>query len=272
MNQKMKQAVLCAVSFVLLGCSQPNKEFDEVLNRFDGMVAIYEKYSTKTPFCMQDVADINGQVMTQLNDLGGRLSKIKESGPKPSDEQIQRYVQVSNRMSQAMIALGANMKNMQMCENFVSLLQQPAGAAPAETPAAAQTAKVEAPAAPATTSSSTDSTPAAPAAAAPKVAPAPTPAPAPTTPPAAAAAAEPVKPSFDCAKASNKVEKMICSSSDLARLDLQLADAYRKANAKSSDAGKLKSEQIAWIKQSRACADEGCVAQAYQARIAELSK
>lgn len=272
MIQKLKLALLCAVSFVLLGCSQSNKEFDEVLKRFDEMVTIYEKYSTKTPFCMQDVADINGQVMTQLNDLGGRLSKIKESGPKPSDEQIQRYVQVSNRMSKAMIALGANMKNMQMCENFVSLLQQPAGAAPAvpatpaATPAAAESTKAD--------------TPAAAPAVAPAPAPAPALAPAPATAPAAAPAPavaaatppEPVKPSFDCAKASNKVEKMICGSPDLARLDLQLVDAYRKAIASSADQAKLKSEQIAWIKQSRACADEACVAQAYRARIAELSK
>lgn len=265
MIQKLKIALLCAVSFVMLGCSQSNKEFDEVLKRFDEMVSIYEKYSTKTPFCMQDVADINGQVMTQLNDLGGRLSKIKESGPKPSDEQIQRYVQVSNRMSKAMIALGANMKNMQMCENFVSLLQQPAvaaPAAPAATPAAAESAKADTPAP------------------APAVAPAPTPAPAPAAVPApapapavaAATPPEPVKPSFDCAKASNKVEKMICGSPELARLDVQLGDAYRKANANSADPAKLKSDQIAWIKQSRACADEACVAQAYRARIAELSK
>ncbi len=263
MIPKLKLALLCAVSFVLLGCSQSNKEFDEVLKRFDEMVSIYEKYSTKTPFCMQDVADINGQVMTQLNDLGGRLSKIKESGPKPSDEQIQRYVQVSNRMSKAMIALGANMKNMQMCENFVSLLQQPAvaaPAAPAATPAAAETAKADTPA------------PAPTPAAAPAPAPAAAPAPAPAPAVAAATPPEPVKPSFDCTKASNKVEKMICGSPDLARLDVQLVDAYRKANANSADPAKLKSEQIAWIKQSRACADEACVAQAYRARIAELSK
>lgn len=265
MTQKLKLAFLCAVSFVLLGCSQSNKEFDEVLKRFDEMVSIYEKYSTKTPFCMQDVADINGQVMTQLNDLGGRLTKIKESGPKPSDEQIQRYVQVSNRMSKAMIALGANMKNMQMCENFVSLLQQPAGAAPA-TPAATP---------PATESAKADTPAPAPAVApAPAPAPAPVPAPAAAPSPAVAAATptEPVKPSFDCAKASNKVEKMICGSPELARLDMQLVDAYRKANANSADQAKLKSEQIAWIKQSRACADEACVAQAYRARIAELSR
>lgn len=266
MIQKLKLALFGVVSFVLFGCSQPNKEFDEVLNRFDEMVTIYEKYSTKTPFCVQDVNEINGQVMTQLNDLSGRLSKIKESGPKPSDEQIQRYVQVTNRMSKAMIALGANMKNMKMCENFVSLLKPSAPAAtdtkvPADAPAVAPAAPAATPAvAPGDVAPASTTTASAVAAATP---------PEPVKPPEPP---EPVKPSFDCSKASNKIEKMICGSPELARLDVQLVDAYRKANANTSNQAKLKSEQIAWIKQTRSCSDEACVAQAYQARINELSR
>ena len=204
---------------VLQACSQANKEFDEILTKFDEMVGVYEKYSKKSPLCIQDIADINGQVLLKLNDLGAKANKIKTEGPQPSKEQLDNYVKITTRMSQAMIALGANMKTAVMCDNFTSSFSKTSDS---QVPATAQPSP-------------------------PAEAPAPAPAPAPS------AAAEIPKPSFDCAKASSSNEKLVCSSVNFSKLDSQLADLYKKARANASNESKLKSEQLDWIKASRKC-------------------
>lgn len=131
---------------------------------------------------------------------------------------------------------------------------------------------------------------------APTAAPAPTPTPAQT--PAAAPAPEPVAPapattapaaapspttvavdtgpiaaSFDCAKARSAQEKMICSDRDLARLDVDLSAAYRKAREAATDAKALQTEQLQWLKSTReACSDKACLADAYKSRMVQLSR
>ena len=126
--------------------------------------------------------------------------------------------------------------------------------------------------------------PAAPSATAPTVAPAPVtqapaagPVEAPTAaaPAAAPAPAEtgPITASFDCAKASSAQEKMICSDRDLARLDVDLSAAYRKARDAAADAKALQSEQLQWLKSTRsACSDKACLVEAYKGRLAQLSR
>ena len=125
---------------------------------------------------------------------------------------------------------------------------------------------------------------AAPSATAPTVAPAPVtqapaagPVEAPTAaaPAAAAAPAEtgPITASFDCAKASSAQEKMICSDRDLARLDVDLSAAYRKARDAAADAKALQSEQLQWLKSTRsACSDKACLVEAYKSRLVQLSR
>lgn len=134
-------------------------------------------------------------------------------------------------------------------------------------PAAAPTAEAQVPQAAPTTAAAPSTTPATSTAAA--TAPAPTsaaaPAPAPQT-------VEVVQPSFDCAKASNSAEKMICSSQELSKLDQQLAAQYKKARDTASDSEKLKADQIAWVRSSRKCTDEGCLVKAYKTRLSELGK
>jgi uncharacterized protein YecT (DUF1311 family) len=116
-------------------------------------------------------------------------------------------------------------------------------------------------------------------AAVPETAPAPAPAPAavpetapaPAPAPVAAVDNSPFTPSFDCAKASNGQEKMICADRDLAKLDVQAAQAYAKARERSADKDKLKTEQLNWIKSNlRACSDKACLTEAYKKRISEL--
>ena len=60
-------------------------------------------------------------------------------------------------------------------------------------------------------------------------------------------------PSFDCARAGSAVEKSICAHDDLARMDRQLADLYRRSLAMmTSDTRKaFVSSQKAWL-ESRA--------------------
>jgi uncharacterized protein YecT (DUF1311 family) len=105
----------------------------------------------------------------------------------------------------------------------------------------------------------------------------PTPAPAaaaePTPVPAPVAAVDnsPFSPSFDCAKASNGQEKLICADRELSKLDVNLSQAYAKAEENTADKDKLKKEQLEWIKFSlRACSDKTCLVGTYQKRISEL--
>lgn len=55
--------------------------------------------------------------------------------------------------------------------------------------------------------------------------------------------------SFDCAKATTKVEKMICADPELSVLDEKLHIVYKKALGKSSDKAKLIQEQRDWVKE-----------------------
>jgi uncharacterized protein len=83
-------------------------------------------------------------------------------------------------------------------------------------------------------------------------------------------------PSFNCAKASGEVEKLICKDAELAKLDRSLADLYAtllKNTPKSKQQG-LKAEQRGWVKGRNDCwkSDDlrGCVASEYRSRIDQL--
>lgn len=79
-------------------------------------------------------------------------------------------------------------------------------------------------------------------------------------------------PSFDCAKASNGPERLICSDRDLAKLDVQLGQTYSKAVGKAADKKKLQVDQLDWMKGERnACSDKPCMAAAIEKRIKVLS-
>ena len=65
------------------------------------------------------------------------------------------------------------------------------------------------------------------------------------------------RPSFDCAKASTKVERAICGNAELAKADRELAAAYAALAAKLSGAAKdhLASDQARWAaNRNRGCA------------------
>lgn len=67
-----------------------------------------------------------------------------------------------------------------------------------------------------------------------------------------ATASSPIGPSFDCANASTKVEKDICSSPLLSFLDLYLADMYKASIEKYPERmEELKNTQQHWLKAAR---------------------
>jgi uncharacterized protein len=80
-------------------------------------------------------------------------------------------------------------------------------------------------------------------------------------------------PSFDCSKASNAQEKLVCSDRELSKIDVEMSQAYAKARDRTSDKDALRKAQTEWIKQIfRSCSDKNCLTSAYKNRISELQK
>ena len=77
--------------------------------------------------------------------------------------------------------------------------------------------------------------------------------------------------SFNCSKASTANEIAICSDDELSSLDETLAAVYKQARGSVSDAKRLKSEQINWIKSLGTCDGNAvCLISAYKTRIVIL--
>jgi uncharacterized protein len=78
--------------------------------------------------------------------------------------------------------------------------------------------------------------------------------------------------SFDCAKATSAVERMICSDRLLSRLDDALAKNYR--NMLSADFGGSKADlrhsQHKWLSERNRCRDNACLVDLYRERVDEL--
>jgi len=79
--------------------------------------------------------------------------------------------------------------------------------------------------------------------------------------------------SFDCGKATTKVEKMICADPELSKLDGGLGKLYQDSLDKATEEQKkrLVTEQRHWLKHTRnICKDEPCLKLAYWSRQAGL--
>lgn len=95
-------------------------------------------------------------------------------------------------------------------------------------------------------------------------------------PPAFNQPSAPVSPSFDCIKASNRVERMICSSSRLSILDLAMANAYRDVMAEQ----RTRENKMAWkdaqnqwrTKVRDQCVDEDSLTFTYMQRLDHLKR
>lgn len=87
------------------------------------------------------------------------------------------------------------------------------------------------------------------------------------------------KTSFDCAKASSEIEKMICHVNDLASQDIELNSIYRSliASLPQNDKNQLKKTQVDWLlDRNRKCSSltnmKDCLENSYQARFEVLEK
>ena len=80
--------------------------------------------------------------------------------------------------------------------------------------------------------------------------------------------------SFDCAKASTAVEKMICADTALSKLDEEMSGVYKAASQRceNEDKAQLKSAQLHWLKERNTCRDADCVKRAYEVRLQGLAK
>lgn len=76
--------------------------------------------------------------------------------------------------------------------------------------------------------------------------------------------------SFDCAKATSKVEKMICADPELSALDENLSKVFKEAMKNIDEKDQLKKEQFAWMKERNLCKDNVCIQKSYKSRTAEL--
>lgn len=78
--------------------------------------------------------------------------------------------------------------------------------------------------------------------------------------------------SFDCTKSTNKVEKLICSNSELAKLDEDMAKVYEEVRKKTPDEALLKRQQREWLKWRNRCQDIACLNERYRQRIVALNQ
>ncbi|MDB5933465.1 MAG: hypothetical protein JWQ01_809 [Massilia sp.] len=79
--------------------------------------------------------------------------------------------------------------------------------------------------------------------------------------------------SFDCSKASTRIEHMICADSGLSAEDEKLNVAFRDALAATHDPEQMRQQQRKWIAETRnRCSDRKCLSAAHEARMTELAR
>lgn len=78
--------------------------------------------------------------------------------------------------------------------------------------------------------------------------------------------------SFDCAKATTKVEKMICADPELSALDEKLSKTFNEAMNATKDKNQLKENQYYWLKYDRnTCTNRQCLNSLHHLRITYLN-
>lgn len=76
--------------------------------------------------------------------------------------------------------------------------------------------------------------------------------------------------SFDCAKATTKVEKLICADPELSKLDEEMADLYKKTLATSPIPDDYQPHQNWWLQKRNRCEDAACIQKLYSWRTTYL--
>lgn len=77
---------------------------------------------------------------------------------------------------------------------------------------------------------------------------------------------------FDCARATAAIDKTLCASPHLDRLDTRLGQTYTDARRRCPGSP-LQAEQRRWLREVRdRCADESCLTGVYEARLEALAR
>ncbi|MHA6847054.1 lysozyme inhibitor LprI family protein [Ralstonia syzygii] len=78
-------------------------------------------------------------------------------------------------------------------------------------------------------------------------------------------------PSFNCAKASSNVEKMICADQTLSDADSVIGDMYKEVLSTTDNPNRVKQEQRQWLTKVRnVCTTPDCLAKAYDMQYNKL--
>jgi len=77
--------------------------------------------------------------------------------------------------------------------------------------------------------------------------------------------------SFDCSKASTKIENMICGNIDVLNLDDEMNISYKAAIQDKSHAQEIRQNQKRWIKNRNSCPDIVCLKEVYTTRITQIA-
>lgn len=79
--------------------------------------------------------------------------------------------------------------------------------------------------------------------------------------------------SFDCGRAESTVEHLICSDSELGKLDEEYASAFQRARSEVADPQNFRRDAKRWISEVRnVCAAKECLRAVYLERIADLER
>lgn len=76
--------------------------------------------------------------------------------------------------------------------------------------------------------------------------------------------------SFDCNKATTKVEKLICADTAISKFDEELAAVYKTALQDEKQAEAVRQVQKQWLKERNGCSDAACVKRTYGTRLSSL--
>jgi uncharacterized protein len=77
--------------------------------------------------------------------------------------------------------------------------------------------------------------------------------------------------SFDCTKAENKAEKLICLNREISDLDSELHRQFKARMANSDKPNTLIQEQRKWITERNKCGGASCLIDSYRQRISQLN-
>lgn len=107
---------LAAITFglTLAACGSGDPKFSDALNQYDLVVADYEKVANKATLCFSDINNLNASVLPKIQTMSNDINSMKQSGAKPSDAQIKRYTEITQRFQAAMMKLSTKGSSIQM--------------------------------------------------------------------------------------------------------------------------------------------------------------